>query len=509
MSPPQKWALKHTESVSVTRAPERKLRRGWTVRARLLVALLVVAALGLTTAGATTFLLQYQRVMSSLDVSLSSRVSEAQLVVLGASNSQSASAPATAPQPFHSARAAVEAVISRVLPNSDETTLGIVGTKATFVPGVTTDVTIAKNTALVARVVAETADGKTYIGSFTDSTSSYRYIAAPIHVAGSSDSAIFVVAIDINDKLADLTNAFQTYWETVAVTVLLIASVGWYLSGRLLRPLTDLRLTAARITSDRRTERIPTRGNDDLAVLGETVNGMLDRLDGAMTTQRQLLDDVRHELNTPISIVTGHMELLDATNVEEVEATRALVLDELDRVGSLVKDLSLLAESEQLLPQRMVVDVGSFTRDFFAKIRVLSGHQWVLGTFAPGSVGLDPEKITQAWLQLVDNAAKYSPPGSEIAVGSSGDGEQVELWVLNSGPKIPEDSRARIFERFGRVDASRGIRGSGLGLAIVSAIAFAHNGVVTLSSSEEQTRFGIRIPRIAVTTASSAEGSAQ
>ena len=62
-----------------------------------------------------------------------------------------------------------------------------------------------------------------------------------------------------------------------------------------------------------------------------------------------------------------------------------------DRVGSLVKDLSLLAESEQLLPQRMVVDVGSFTRDFFAKIRVLPGHQWVLGTFAPGSVGLDTD----------------------------------------------------------------------------------------------------------------------
>src|SRR5665213_2295574 len=178
MSPPQKLALKHTERVSVTRAPERKLRRGWTVRTRLLVALLLVAALGLTAAGATTFLLQYQRAVSSLDASLRSRVNEAYLVVLGASNSQSASAPPTAPQPFHSARAAVEAAISRVLPNSDESTLGIVDSKATFVPGVTTDFTIAQRTGLVKRVVAETADGKTYLGTFTDSTSSFRYIAA-------------------------------------------------------------------------------------------------------------------------------------------------------------------------------------------------------------------------------------------------------------------------------------------------------------------------------------------
>jgi signal transduction histidine kinase len=377
------------------------------------------------------------------------------------------------------------------------------------VPGVATDFSLQKIPGLVNRVIAETKGGHNTIGTVTDSTSSYRYVAAPISVAGSPDSAIFVAAIDINAKLADLTSAFTTYWETVLATILIIASLGWYISGRLLSPLTDLRLTAARITSDRRSERIPTKGNDDLAALGETVNGMLDRLDGAMTTQRQLLDDVRHELNTPISIVSGHMELLDATNVEEVESTRILVLDELDRVGSLVKGLSLLAESEQLQPHRSLVDLGEFTRQFFAKIRILPGHPWVLGTFGPGSAALDPEKITQAWMQLVDNAAKYSPAGSEIAVGSSGDGEQVEFWVINEGPKIPEDSRARIFERFGRIDTSRGIRGSGLGLAVVSAIAAAHNGSVTLISSDAQTRFGIRIPRLGATMQSTNQGDPQ
>ena len=128
-----------------------------------------------------------------------------------------------------------------------------------------------------------------------------------------------------------------------------------------------------------------------------------------MTTQRQLLDDVRHELNTPITIVRGHLELLDVHDPQEVRATRALALEELDRVGTLVQDLALLAESEQLEPQRSVVDVGAFTREFFAKVRVLPGHVWVLGSAAAGSIALDRESIEQAWMQLVDNAAKYSP----------------------------------------------------------------------------------------------------
>jgi two-component system OmpR family sensor kinase len=152
------------------------------------------------------------------------------------------------------------------------------------------------------------------------------------------------------------------------------------------------------------------------------------------------------------------------------------------------------------------VGVAEFTREFFAKVRVLPGHEWALGSEGNGSVAFDPETITQAWLQLVDNAAKYSPDGSEITLGSSGDAEIVEFWVSNAGPKIPEDARARIFQRFGRIDAGRGIRGSGLGLAIVNAIANSHGGVATLSSSDTQTRFGIRIPRIAATNQTGTEG---
>ena len=107
---------------------------------------------------------------------------------------------------------------------------------------------------------------------------------------------------------------------------------------------------------------------------------------------------------------------------------------------------------------------------------------------------LDAVRITQGWLQLVDNAAKYSPAGSVIELGSRLDGDAVEFWVRDSGPGIPDESLHRIFDRFGRVDTGRGIHGSGLGLPIVKAIAEGHGGRVSLDSGTSGSRFGIVVP---------------
>jgi len=225
--------------------------------------------------------------------------------------------------------------------------------------------------------------------------------------------------------------------------------------------------------------------------LTATINDMLDRLDTALTSQRQLLDDVRHELKTPITIVRGHLELLDSGNVADVEATRALAIDELDRMAGLVDDIEFLAETQGTNPVRELVDVDDLTAEVFAKASVIPGHEWALAEVATVTASLDPARITQAWLQLADNAAKYSATGTLIELGSSTNGTEVEFWVADRGPGIPADARARIFERFGRVDTGRGIRGSGLGLPIVAAIAHAHGGRVNLVSSPSGSRFGI------------------
>jgi signal transduction histidine kinase len=242
------------------------------------------------------------------------------------------------------------------------------------------------------------------------------------------------------------------------------------------------------------SERIPVAGSDDFSELTETVNEMFDRLDIAMTSQRQLLDDVRHELKTPVTILRGHLELLDAANQAEVASTRALALDELDRMADLVDGIEALAETQRAIVSPRPVDVGDLTADVFAKLQVLVDHDWQLTETAHVSAQLDPARITQAWLQLGDNAAKYSPVGTTIELGSRAGNDWVELWVADHGPGIPGEFWGRIFERFGRVDTGRGVRGSGLGLPIVAAIAEAHGGRVTLASSPAGSRFGILVP---------------
>jgi signal transduction histidine kinase len=473
---------------------------GWrlrSVRGRLLVGLVIVSALGMAAGGAATFLIQRERILSNADSRLLSRVEAARLVVLGSSNSRPTDPTAAnvTPLPFTTGSEALRAVVGRVLPDSHESSLGIVDGRATFIPGIPTSFSLTAIPSLVSTAVRAVSDGHTHIGTLASPRGPIRYVATPVGVAGNADRGIYVAAIDLNAELADVTASFTTYWIAIAVAIVVIASTGWFVAGRLLSPLRSLRLAASRVTSANRSERIPVVGRDDLAHLTRTVNLMLDRLDQGLTDKRQLLDDVRHELHTPVTIVRGHLEILDPFDPAEVSTTRALAIEELDRITDLIEDLAVLAESQRADPALSPVDAGPFSERVFAKASVLPRHEWILAETALTTVSMDQGRITQAWLQLVDNASKYSPEGSRIELGSTLHGEAIEFWVADRGPGIPAEAADRIFARFGRVDSGRGIAGSGLGLPIVKAIAQAHGGDVSFVSSPEGTRFSIILPR--------------
>ena len=475
-------------------SPLRFLRTRWSVRSRILASMLLVAALGMASANATAFIIQRERTLADVDDRLASRVDAARAVVTGEvpTGPENGAAPATpGTSGFATTSDALEAVLARVLPSTNESSLGIVDGKARYVPGIDIGFHLEDDPAFVGRIVDEVADGSVRVGTSVSSFGQWRYIAVPITVTGSTESGIYVAAVDLRAELADLEDAFTTYMLVALAALVAIGLVGWFVAGRLLRPIRQLRAAASRITASDRKERIPVVGTDDVSELTATINDMLDRLDTALTSQRQLLDDVRHELKTPITIVRGHLELLDSGNVADVEATRALAIDELDRMAGLVDDIEFLAETQGTNPVRELVDVDDLTAEVFAKASVIPGHEWALAEVATVTASLDPARITQAWLQLADNAAKYSATGTLIELGSSTNGTEVEFWVADRGPGIPADARARIFERFGRVDTGRGIRGSGLGLPIVAAIAHAHGGRVNLVSSPSGSRFGI------------------
>jgi len=266
-------------------------------------------------------------------------------------------------------------------------------------------------------------------------------------------------------------------------------------TGRLLSPIRHMRETADAITLTDLSPRLPTQGNDDISDLSRTVNSMLDRLEGSVDVQRQLLDDVRHELKTPITIVRGHLELMDPADAEDVANTREIGISELDRMTRLVEDIDLLATVEGDAYTMKDVDLGALTARVGELVAVIPDHAWSVEAHAHGVVTGDHDRLLQAWLQLADNAAKYTPAGSPIEIGSASDETGARLWVTDHGVGIPPAARHRIFRRFDRAHGKRTVGGSGLGLAIVDAITKGHHGrcVVTDTAGGGAT-FTIHLP---------------
>jgi signal transduction histidine kinase len=262
------------------------------------------------------------------------------------------------------------------------------------------------------------------------------------------------------------------------------ATAAWWVAGRILAPVRLVRQTAAEISEEDLSQRIEVSGRDDIAALAEQFNSMLDRLEGAFTEQRRFVDDAGHELRTPITIVRGHLELMGEDPEERREVVR-LVTDELDRMGRIVEDLLLLAKAQQpdfVRPEP--VSLAELTSDIDAKVRRLGDRDWRLEALAEETVRLDPQRVTQAMVQLAANAVRHTAPGSTLRTGSRVSGAEVRLWVSDQGPGIPAEEHGRIFERFSRGGRTvRGDRGAGLGLAIVRAIAEAHHGRVDLRSA--------------------------
>jgi signal transduction histidine kinase len=445
--------------------------RSASVRVRILAAILVVAALGMLVAGGTASLVQRERALAAVDERLLATAEEVTDVA----------ADSAAPD----LGAVMRDLVRAVRPDADQGTLALIGGRPAFAPE-DADIALDSLPGFVRVVGAEAGGGRAVMGT----TASIRYVAVPVSVQGDERRGLFVAAYDLDARLRPIGDAFATFAAIAAVALLVIGGVGWVVAGRLLRPIRDLRLAAARITASDVSERIPLRGRDDVSELTRTVNGMLDRLAGALRSQRRLLDDVGHELKTPITIVRGHLEVMDASDPADVASTTALAIDELDRMSGLVRDIAALATASA--PEGLdlrATDVAALTASVLRKASALSGHDWRNGGAARVVATVDPGRITQALLQLASNAVRHGAHAGIIEIGSAlvrnaPGGDRLRLWVRNDGPPISEETRQHMFERFRRGSAGRGSEGSGLGLSIVEAIATAHGGRVLVASTE-------------------------
>jgi signal transduction histidine kinase len=320
-----------------------------------------------------------------------------------------------------------------------------------------------------------------------------RVLAVPVTFEGEARGTL-VFALFIDPERAEVDTAIGAA-ATVSGGVLVFATlVAWLAAGRILAPLRELNRTARSISDSELTARISVRGTDEVANLGRTFNEMLDRLEEAFSLQRRFLDDIGHELATPITIIRGQLEIAGEDPVQRQESL-ALVLDELDRVQRMVDDLLILARAERPdFLDLQEIDLAEFIDEVLARATALGQRQWRLDAIGEGRFVADRNRLHQAVMNLLQNAVRYTEPGDVIAVGSAIACDEVRLWVRDTGPGISPEDQDRIFGRFERGRQPRS-EGSGLGLAIVRAIVDAHRGRVTLRSEPGvETVFTITIP---------------
>jgi two-component system OmpR family sensor kinase len=320
-----------------------------------------------------------------------------------------------------------------------------------------------------------------------------RFLAVPVRLTG-APPATFAVAVFRDAEQEDLDAAIIALGAVGLVVLLAGTILAWRLAGGVLGRVRAVTTTARSISETSLARRIPELGRDEIAQLAATFNDMLDRLERAFDAQRQFLDDAGHELRTPLTIVHGQLELLPEDR-EGQRRTLELVLDEVKRMGRMVGDLILLAQSDEPDFLRLEpVDVTVLTNDLHDKARALGDREWRIDAVGRGIIVADRQRLTQAIMQLAQNAVQHTDEGAEIGLGSSVTPGAARFWVRDSGPGVAPEDRERIFRRFER-GADENDDGAGLGLAIVTAIARAHGGRAELDGAAGGgTTFSITVP---------------
>ena len=301
---------------------------------------------------------------------------------------------------------------------------------------------------------------------------------------------------DVADPVAILTRLLAI---TVPAVVLLLGALTWWLTGRTLRPVEEMRVQLAEITGTNLGRRVvePATG-DEIDRLAHTMNETLDRLDGAIRRQQRFVADASHELRSPLTRIRAELEV-DLASGELADPTRTArsVLEETIDLQQLVEDLLHLARGD--------VDVG--VADFrpvdlddivLREARRLRERGRVAvdltGVAATQTIG-DTHQLARAVRNLLDNAERHA--ASTVTIGLDEIDGRVLLTVCDDGNGISTEDREVIFERFTRLDDARArdTGGAGLGLAIVRDIIQRHHGTVDLDSSPE-TRFVVELPLV-------------
>ncbi|MGA7989347.1 MAG: HAMP domain-containing sensor histidine kinase [Candidatus Dormiibacterota bacterium] len=334
----------------------------------------------------------------------------------------------------------------------------------------------------------------------TGSWESYRVTVTPIPTDQLPNLAsVVAVPLDGPDGVDSTLSTLLVFEVAISSGITLLVLVAtWLLVRRGMRPLERMGATARAIAATGLGSRVsPSTEKTEVGRLGLALNEMLGQIERAFAERdvveqrlRHFVSDASHELRTPLTSMRGYAELLQRTpdmSREDVLLAVRRIEDETRRMGLLVDDLLLLARLDQRRPlDRAPVDLTSMINDAVSDARAADPERTVIARITqPMVVTGDDLRLRQAVANLVRNALVHTPPGSPVEVTLQPQNGHAEIDVIDHGPGVPPDQRARIFERFHRADPlrSRDQGGSGLGLSIASAVVNAHGGRITVDDT--------------------------
>ncbi len=309
---------------------------------------------------------------------------------------------------------------------------------------------------------------------------------------------ILQVAVPLDLPHQEQRDLLLFFFAGIPAFLLISGAAGIWMSRRALKPVHDMTLKAAAITGvGNLAERIPVpEAQDEIRELADTFNGLLDRLDKAFASQDRFIANASHQLRTPLTILKGELDLLKKSNPSPVEIQESLssVGVEINRLIQLVQDLLLLARldaghdtialhpvrvDEVLL--RVVARLQKLARNKQVQLTTHFSSE-VPGGELEGVIRGDEDLLDSMFENFIENSIKYAPESSTVDLAMSVMASTITVRVTDSGPGIPAEMRAKIFERFTRVEPSHVVPGSGLGLSIASEIARLHKVKIELAA---------------------------
>jgi signal transduction histidine kinase len=300
----------------------------------------------------------------------------------------------------------------------------------------------------------------------------------------------------VDDALGDLTTQ---YLGIIGAMALLSGALGWFVSGRVLRPMSEITATARSVSRESLHERIALDGPDDeLKQLADTFDSMLDRLEAAFERERAFVRNASHELRTPLSVIRTEADVALTNESGDPDALRRsleVVREAGERSERLIDALLALARADEGDHRRTEVDLSELIR------KLVDGAE--LDDFdvgldlRPAPVPGDAELLRTMAANLIDNAVRHNSPGGWISLRTESANGEARLEISNSGETIPAEQAAALTEPFRRAAAARTGEGLGLGLSIAATVARAHGGRLSIHPLEQGgLHVSVALPRL-------------